>query len=121
MAFLAGCASKCVLIRSEYFDITAKVMKPKPADERIEIFTGKPNRPYVEVGMVKILARYGTSREAINAEMIRRAREAGADALTEATYGEDKSNDVVLCGKLITTKRNVTGVAKTVIFTDKKE
>ena len=119
--FLTGCFPKCVLIRSEYYDITGKVLTPKTPDQKIEILTGTVDRPYVEIGMVRVLARWGTSKEAINKELMRRARDAGADALTEVEYGEDRSNDVILCGKLVSTKRNISAVGKTIVFTDKKD
>lgn len=115
MTVLTGC-SKCIIIRSEYYDITGKVQAPKAAGQDIPIFTDQGNRPYVELGVVKVLAHWGTSREAINEELKKRARQAGADALVEVQYGEDTSNNLVLCGKILSTKRNMSAAGKAVIF-----
>ena len=114
--FLAGC-SQCIVMRSEYYDITGKVLTSKPETEEMLILTEKPNRPYQEIGLVKVLARWGTSHEAMNTELKKRARAAGADALMDVQYGEDRSNDLILCGKLVATRRNASAVAKTIIFT----
>ena len=115
--FLAGCSSQCIVMRSEYYDITGKVLTSKPETEEMLILTEKPNRPYQEIGLVKVLARWGTSHEAMNTELKKRARAAGADALMDVQYGEDRSNDLILCGKLVATRRNASAVAKTIIFT----
>ena len=114
--FLAGC-SQCIVMRSEYYDITGKVLTSKPETEEVLILTEKPNRPYQEIGLVKVLARWGTSHEAMNTELKKRARAAGADALMDVQYGEDRSNDLILCGKLVATRRNASAVAKTIVFT----
>ena len=114
--FLAGC-SQCIVMRSEYYDITGKVLTSKPETEEMLILTEKPNRPYQEIGLVKVLARWGTSHEAMNTELKKRARAAGADALMDVQYGEDRSNDLILCGKLVATRRNASAVAKTIVFT----
>lgn len=116
VSVLMGC-SKCIIIRSEYYDITGKIMAPKATDQDIPLFTDQGTMPYFEIGVVKILAHWGTSREAINEELKRRARLAGADALIEVQYGEDASNDLVLCGKILSTKRNMSAAGKAVIFT----
>lgn len=116
VSVLMGC-SKCIIIRSEYYDITGKVLAPKAADQDILIFTDQGTRPYVEIGVVKVLAHWGTSREAINEELKKRARLAGADALIEVQYGEDTSNNLVLCGKILSTKRNMSAAGKAIIFT----
>jgi hypothetical protein len=117
---LGGCVSHCLLMHSEYFDVTGKVFASKPEDAPIKIYlpTENLNRPYAEIGRVKVVAARGTSREAMNEEMIRRARHAGADALIDAQYGEDKSGDFVFCGKVFTTKRNMNAVARAVVFKD---
>jgi len=114
--FLAGC-SQCILMRSEYYDITGKVLAPKAGTQEIPVYAGKIDRPYVVVGAIKVIAQKGTSEEAVNEELKKRARMAGADALADVAYGEDKSNDLHLCGKVFASKRNMTASAKTIIFT----
>ena len=113
--FLLGC-SKCILIRSEYYDITGKVYTTKPENEELVILTEKPQKPFQEIGFVKVMARWGTSKDAIDKELKRRAKEAGADALIDVEYGEDSSNALPLCGKLGTTKRNKSAMAKAIVF-----
>lgn len=115
----AGCA-QCLLTRSEYYDITGMVHAPKLPEDQIEIFAVPPSRPYQEIGVVRILARYGTNHQALDEEMKRRAREAGADALLEPQYGEDKANKDKLCGRWFSTKRNISASAKAIIFTDEQ-
>ena len=104
-------------MRSEYFDVTGRVFTPKDPQQPIEIITEKVTKPYVEIGTVKVMAPLGTSKEAINEEMKRRARNAGADALIDVQIGEDVSNKVVLCGKLLSTNRNITSIGKAIVFT----
>lgn len=112
---LAGCA-QCLTARSEYYDVSGKVFKPKASPQEVEIFSGKPDKPYEEMGFIKVLARYGTSKKTLDQQMKARAAGAGADAIMEVQYGEDKLNDVLLCGKLTSTKRNAVAVGKAVIF-----
>ncbi|HQP92025.1 MAG TPA: hypothetical protein PLU24_05060 [Candidatus Omnitrophota bacterium] len=122
LALIAGC-SKCILIRSEYYDITGSALMPKAADTEINIYEAgqEVKRPYSQVGAIKVMAPYGTTREAIKRELIKRAREAGADAVVDVEYVEDKENKLALCGKLFATKRNVTSTGKAVIFADKEK
>lgn len=115
---LGGC-SRCVIIRSEYYDITGKVLSAKAVNQEIQIYTQKPDKPYEEIGAVKVLAQLGTTQEAMNEELKRRAKAAGADAIVDVQYGEDISNEVRLCGKVLATKRNMTAIGKAVIFKDK--
>ena len=119
VASLVGC-TQCILVRSEYYDITGQVLAPKAGTQDIPIYTGKIDRPYQVIGAVKVLAQKGTTQEAVNEEFKRRARLAGADALTDVRYGEDTSNDVRLCGKVFTSKRNMSASATAIIFTDNK-
>lgn len=115
---LAGC-SKCILIRSEYYDVTGKVLEPKAEDAEIAIYQeGQTlDRPYVEIGAIKVMGRHGVSKEAFNRELEKRARAAGADAVVDVLYVEDKGNDLPICGKLLSTKRNMTATGRAVIFT----
>ncbi len=113
----AGCA-RCVLMRSEYYDITGSVIEPKQSDAVIEIYTvdQKLERPYTQIGAIKVMARYGTSRKALDNELIKRAQGAGADAVIDVEYVEDKENDLTLCGKLFATKRNTVARGTAVVF-----
>jgi hypothetical protein len=115
---ITGC-SRCLLVHSEYYDITGSVLTPKSEDVPIEIYAEgqEVGRPYFEIGSVKVMAQHGTSKEAFNKELIKRARAAGADAIIDIQYIEDKGNDMPLCGKLLSTKRNMTATGKTVVFT----
>lgn len=117
---LAGC-SKCILVRSEYYDITGKVLEAKAEDAEIAIYTeGQTlDRPYAEIGAIKVMGRHGVSKEAFNRELQKRARVAGADAVIEVQYVEDKANDLPICGKLLSTKRNMTATGKAIVFTEK--
>lgn len=118
--FLAGCA-QCLSMRSEYYDVSGKVFAPKTSWQEVEIFSDKLDRPYEEIGFIKVLARYGTSRKVLDQQLKMKASDAGADAIIEVQYGEDKSNEIFLCGKITSTKRNAVAVGKAVVFTDKKE
>lgn len=113
--FLAGC-SHCLLMRSEYFDVTGKSLTAKPEGTEIEIYTVKPDKPYQEIGTVKAIAQHGMSRKALDSEMKRRAAAAGADAIINVQYGEDTTNNLVLCGKLLSTTRNSIAVGTAIIF-----
>jgi hypothetical protein len=113
---LSACTT-CVLMRSEYYDITGKVFTPKTPDQEITIYKEPVNRPFTEIGFVKVLARYGTSHQAIDAQMKKRAREAGADALIDVQYGEDKANNVKMCGMIGSTRRNISASGRAIVFT----
>lgn len=117
---LAGCA-QCLTSRSEYYDVSGKIFKPKASSQEVEIFSEKPDKPYEEIGFIKVLARYGTSKKVMDQQMKVRAANAGADAIIEVQYGEDKLNEVLLCGKLTSTKRNVVTIGKAIVFKDKEE
>jgi len=122
LVLIAGCTTTCTLIKSEYYDITGSVLAPKEPGQEILLFPeGElPKEPYQEIGKVMVMARRGTAKEAINHEMKNRASQAGADALIDIQYGEDKTSDIIFCGRLISTKRNQTASGRAVIFTDKK-
>jgi hypothetical protein len=104
-------------MRSEYFDITGKVFTPRPADAEIPILEKAPAEAHEKIGVVRAWARYGTSPEAIKTELKRRGLLAGADALMDIQIGEDEKADLVFCGKVFTTKRNVSGTASAIVFT----
>ncbi len=117
IALFAGCASKCILIRSEYFDITGRVFSAKASPEDVQILAEPTPKSYKQIGVVKVLARYGTKKETINKELKKRAAQAGADAIIEVQYGEDRQNDSLMCGLFGSTKRNISAVGKAVVFT----
>jgi uncharacterized protein YbjQ (UPF0145 family) len=106
-------------MRSEYYDITGSLLVPKEADAALEVYEPgqEIKRAYAQIGVVKVVALYGTTREAMNAEIIKRARAAGADAVVDVQYLEDKENKLSLCGKLFSTKRNTTATGKAIVFT----
>ena len=119
---LAGCTTTCILMKSEYYDITGSVLAPKEPAQEILMFSegDMPKEPYQEIGKVNVMAKWGTTKEAMIQEMKKRARQAGADALMDVQFGEDKTNDIIFCGRLLSTKRNQVASGKAVIFTDKK-
>jgi len=109
-------------MKSEYYDITGKVLAPKEPGQEILMFAegDVPKESYQEIGKVNVMARWGTTREAMIQEMKKRARSAGADALMDVQYGEDKTNDIIFCGRLLSTKRNQSASGKAIIFLNKK-
>ncbi len=121
LAVLIGC-SKCLLIRSEYYDITGKVLQPKSDDAPVELYEmgQEMKRPSLEIGSIRVIAQHGTTKEALKREIIRRARAAGADAVVEIEFAEDKENKLPICGKFLSTKRNTAAIGRAVVFTDKK-
>lgn len=119
LMFLAGCA-QCTVMRSEYFDITGEILEPKSSREDIQVFetAALADRPYETIGSVKVVARWDTPRPKLVEEMKKRARIAGADALIDVQYVEDRASRFLLCGRLSATKRSVTATATTIIFKD---
>ncbi len=103
-------------MRSEYFDITGKVFAPRPAHSDMPVLLAPPDKAFMKIGMVRAWARYGTDPEAIKEELKRRGRLAGADALMEVQIAEDEKADFVFCGKVFTTKRNVSGKASAIVY-----
>ncbi len=116
-AALTGCAT-CVVVQSEYYDTTGQVIAPKAEDRSVEILEQRPDRPYQEIGIVKVLARQGTAHAHLNKEMIDRARSAGADAIIDVEYGEDTSGSLIFCGRVVSTKRNAGALGKAIVYTD---
>ncbi len=116
---LNGCA-QCTLMRSEYYDMTGQVFTPKAADAEIPIYEAGQDvgHPYREIGVVKVTAQPKTSRQEAEEELRKRARLAGADALIDMKFQEDKENKTWFCGRLMSTKHNVAASARAVVFTD---
>ena len=116
---VSGCA-QCMLMRSEYYDMTGRVFTPKAADAEIPIYEGSQEvtRPYREIGVVKVTAQPKTGRQEVEEELRKRARLAGADALIDMNFQEDKENKAWFCGRLMSTRHNAAASAKAVIFTD---
>ena len=115
VGFLTGC-SRCILVRSEYYDVTGRVLASKDDNREVFLLPTRPDKPYDEIGVVKVMARWEASREAVNKEIKRRAKDAGADAVTDIEYGEDKGNTLPLCGKIGTTKKNKSAKGKAIVF-----
>ncbi len=113
---MAGCSSQCLLMRSEYYDVTGRAFSPKTQDQDILILREKPAQAFTKTGVVKVEAPWGTKDDAIEAEMKRRAREAGADALIDFTREEKRDNKVVFCGKVFDTKRSITAKAAAIVY-----
>ena len=116
---LSGCAS-CLLMRSEYYDMTGRAFAPKAEDAEVPIYKAdeKIDRPWTEIGIVKVIAQLKTSDEALEEELKKRARLAGADALIDMNFQEDKENKAWFCGRLMSTRHNAAASARAVIFTD---
>jgi len=113
-----GCA-RCTVIRSEYCDISGKIFAPKPLQEDIYVFEGLSDRPSEEIGLVKVTARWDTPHKKLIAEMKKRAKGVGADAISDIKYDEDRGNRVLFCSRFGTTKKNITASAKALIFKDR--
>jgi len=117
LLLVSGC-TRCIVMRSEYFDVTGKVFAPKSADVDMPVLAANPAETYERIGTVRAWARYGTSPEAIRAELKRRALLAGADALMNLEIGEDEKTDLVFCGRVFSTKRNISGKATAIVYGD---
>ena len=114
--FAPGC-THCVLIHSEYYDVTGKSFAPKSDNLDIPILVQAPDKPFSEIGVVRVVAPWGTSDAAINAELKHRAREAGADALLNVSRDEDKNNQMVFCGKVFATKKSIFARGSAIVYT----
>ena len=117
LVILAGC-SHSPQVRSEYFDVTGRIFVPKPDAEEIRMYEvgSSVDVPYEETGRVNVWAPVGTSREAIDKELKRRARGAGADALIGVQYTEDQSEDLVLFGKVLSKKKHMSATGHTAVL-----
>ncbi len=107
-------------MRSEYYDMTGQVFMPKAADAEIPIYEAGQDvgRPYREIGVVKVIAQPKTGRQDVEEELRKRARLAGADALIDMKFQEDKENKTWFCGRLMSTRHNAAASARAVVFTD---
>jgi hypothetical protein len=105
------------LIRSEYYDVTGKVYVAKGEDAEMPFLAQKPDRPYAVIGTVKVMAQPGTPEAAVNEELKKRARAAGADALMDVVRGEDTKNTLEFCGKVFSTKKNISARATAIVYT----
>ena len=115
----AGCSTQCVLMHSECYDVTGKAFAPKPDSQEIPVLDKMPERPSLQIGVVKVEAPWGTTDAAIKAEMLNRARRAGADALVVSGKEENKDNKVVFCGKVFDTRKSVVAQGLMIVYTDK--
>jgi hypothetical protein len=96
--------------------VTGRIHVPLSEDADIPILEKAPETSYQRIGWVKVLAQPGMSREAIIAEMKRRTRMAGADALIELQVEENTSSKFVFCGRVFSTKKHVTAQATAIAF-----
>jgi hypothetical protein len=115
LVLLAGC-SHCLLLRSEYVDVTGRVHVPRSPDADLPILEKAPETPYQNIGWVKVLAEPEMSREAVIAEMKRRALMAGADALIDLQIEENTSSKFVFCGRVFSTTKHLTAQATAIVF-----
>lgn len=116
-----GC-TQCILMQSEYYDLTGKVFSPKSPDTDVSLYeAGKiPDRPYTEIGAVKVVGQPGMAQAALQEELKKRARLAGADALIDVQYKQDRTTKTLFCRRITSPRANAVAVAKAVIFLDTK-
>lgn len=116
---LTGCSST-PQVRSEYFDVTGRIFVPKPQTHEVRLYEAgiDPGVPYEETGRVNVWGPRETSREAIDKELKKRTRQAGADALLDVQYSQDKADELVLFGKVLSKKKYASATGRTVVFKD---
>ena len=79
---------------SEYGSFTSLKYPPKSEQDEVLLITSKPSYPYKEIGIIRIEARRRTTLTQINSEMLRKAKEVGADAVIDIQYsGGEKMLD----------------------------
>jgi len=85
-----------------YTSFTDTKYPPKSENDEILLLTStKPDRPYVEIGIIKVMksAMVDSSKER---EMIKKAREIGADAvidIKQVAYGTEHGTAIVFTDK----------------------
>jgi hypothetical protein len=117
LVVLAGCSS-APQVRSEYFDVTGRIFAPKHEAQEVRLYPANadPGVAYEETGRVNVWGPLKTSREAIDAELKKRTRQAGADALIDVQYSSDKADELVLFGKVLSKKKYASATGRTVVL-----
>ena len=115
---LVGCAHSA--IRSEFGAFTSINYPPKSVQAEVLLFTGTPQRPYKEIGIITVRSRRPLSINDINKEILLLARVVGADAVIKLQYSGGEKMPGIVDGKAmsLTSRKQATGVA--IVFTDKK-
>lgn len=114
--------SGCVIngIRGEYGTLTTMVYPPKGDQDEVLLLTSRPQRPYKEVGIISVKAtRSPVALDVMNAEIVRLAKQAGADAVIILQYSGSVRNGAKSKGEAaaVITRKQVYGTA--IVYTDK--
>jgi len=115
----------CVSISSEFGSFTSIKYPAKTENQEVLLLTSTPNKPYKEIGVIKVEAiDEGVSLDQINAEIIKKARAVGADAVINLQYGGGETmNGMVMGGKrsnMLTMVSNKHAQGTAIVFTDNK-
>ncbi len=113
---LVGCAG----LKSEYGSFTTIKYPEKTEQDEILLTTSRPNQAYKEIGVIKVEAKSRTPLEQINSELLKKAREAGADGVIEIQYSGGNRHVGMVGGEPIVfaSRRYCQGTA--IVFVEKK-
>ena len=87
------------------------------------LLTSVPNRPYKEIGIIRVEATKAATLEKINFQILKKAKEVGADAVINIYYSGGETMGGIVGGTsgsnviTIVSKKHAQGTA--IIFTDK--
>jgi hypothetical protein len=120
LLFLGLCGCVHSGVRSDFGAFSNTIYPAKTEQEEVLLMTEMPQRPYKEIGLITIEERRHTPLNAINQEILRIAREVGADAVIKLQYSGGERMTGMVDGEVMsmTSRKQATGVA--IVFTDKK-
>jgi hypothetical protein len=104
-------------VNLDYGSFTNMKYPPKTEQQEVVLLTSAPNRPYKELGIMKIEAKSRTSLAEINQEMLNKAREVGADAVINVQYNDETFTSFVGGQMMRESTKRAQGIA--IVFTDK--
>lgn len=86
LVLAAGCSAQGTFVKTSDVQTTQK-----PASAKIEVFTGKPDRPYTEIGLITVRKEATTifarvDPDELMPKLIEEARKAGADAVINVSF-----------------------------------
>ena len=117
IACLTGCSAQGNLLRTD-----PTVYPPKPSSYNIPIMSGKPDKPYKEIGRVTVTKQATTTIEEVSEdelmpELKSKGREIGADALIELKF-ETFTKSAIFSAR---TKHALKATAIAIIYTNENK
>jgi hypothetical protein len=113
---MAVLVSGCASVSSDFGSLTSVKYPPKSEQQEVLLLTSMPNRPYKEIGIIRVVGKVKTPMQMLNDEMLKKAREVGADAVINIQYGGGDLHGGFVGGSMLMLARRREAQGTAIVF-----